>query len=446
MDFPPPFSNRHAPSHRFATPGKRRHPLNSMVSASSSALGLDLLSRWAQSREETDRLFAVLAPSALYQRPILERHRIVFYIGHLDAFDWNLLRERAGLRRFLPEFDHLFSFGIDPIDGGLPSDQPGDWPAMSELLSYRSRLRQELDAALANAPESGDLVQLINIAIEHRLMHAETLEYMFHQLPFDCKIGPALQQAALVNRVTPEIINIPPGSVTLGLRRDSGEFGWDNEFEAHVVDVPAFSIDKYKITNGQFLQFIEAGGYQQRALWPETDWNWKLNSKILHPVFWVPSKDGFHYRSMFAEFPLPLEWPVYVSQAEAAAYARWVGKNLPAESEWQRAAQGASPPKEPRALWDPLPVGSSPELRSAFGIEDLIGTGWEWTETPFQPFSGFTPVAAYPGYSANFFDGKHYVLKGGSSRTAACMLRKSFRNWFQAHYQYVYAGFRCVAR
>lgn len=417
-----------------------------MIAASSPSISLDLRLRFAGSRKETDRLFAILIPSALYLRPIPERHRIVFYIGHLEAFDWNLLRDHLGLEPFHPEFDRLFAFGIDPVDGGLPSDQPGDWPSMSEVLSYRSHIRQRLDSALANAPESEDLIQLMNIAVEHRLMHAETLEYMFHQLPFAYKIRPVARPAHPKNAVTPAMINIPSGAATLGLSRDSGQFGWDNEFEAHVVDVPAFSIDQYKITNAQFLQFIESGGYEQRSLWTEPDWNWKSTSKVSFPVFWVPTNNGFLYRTMFEEIPLPLDWPVYVSHAEALAYAHWAGKSLPAESEWHRAAEGAQPPTESRKLWDPAPVGSSPELRSAFGIEDLIGTGWEWTATTFEPFPGFEIVPAYPGYSAPFFDGKHYVMKGGSPRTAACMLRKSFRNWFQAHYQYVYAGFRCVAR
>jgi formylglycine-generating enzyme required for sulfatase activity len=94
--------------------------------------------------------------------------------------------------------------------------------------------------------------------------------------------------------------------------------------------------------------------------------------------------------------------------------------------------------------WDPAPAGAHPEGASAFGVHDLVGNGWEWTRTPFAPFRGFAPMPFYPGYSANFFDGKHYVMKGGSPRTAACMLRRSFRNWFQPHYPYVYATFRCV--
>ncbi len=172
---------------------------------------------------------------------------------------------------------------------------------------------------------------------------------------------------------------------------------------------------------------------------------------------------------MFEDLPLPLDWPVYVSHAEASAYARWAGKSLPTEAQWHRAAYGS--PDENRqkkkserpypwgaetpdgrfgnfdfARWDPTPVGSFPAGNSAFGLADLMGNGWEWTATPFAPFAGFQPFEFYPGYSANFFDGAHYVMKGGSARTAACMLRPSFRNWFQPHYQYVYAGFRCVSK
>ena len=166
---------------------------------------------------------------------------------------------------------------------------------------------------------------------------------------------------------------------------------------------------------------------------------------------------------MFEEIPLPLDWPVYVSHDEASAYARWAGKELPSEAEWHRAAcgtragversypWGADAPASRHGnfdlhRWDPVAVGSYPEGTSDFGVADLVGNGWEWTRTPFAPFPGFEAFSFYPGYSANFFDGQHFVMKGGSPRTAACMLRRSFRNWFQPHYPYVYATFRCVER
>jgi len=415
-----------------------------MNTYSAASIRLDLLTRLSSGREETDRLFTILKPSVLYDRPISERHRIVFYVGHLEAFDWNLLRGYLELDRFHPEFDRLFAFGIDPVDGNLPSDQPSDWPSVSEVERYRNRIRHELDAALADADETEELVQLMNIAIEHRLMHAETLEYMFHQLPFEAKIAPAGLELPIAGAAVPRMIEIPSGAITLGLNRDSGKFGWDNEFEAHRVDVSRFSIDKHKVTNGQFADFVRAGGYANQEYWSQADWNWKTETGLQHPAFWMQAGDRFHYRGMFEEMDLPLAAPVYVSHAEASAYARWAGKALPTEAEWVRAAEGAEAPKETRQLWDAPAIGSAPNLRSVFGVEDLFGSAWEWTSSTFAPFPGFQPHPNYPGYSANFFDGKHFVMKGGSIRTDGCMLRPTFRNWFQAHYPYVYAGFRCV--
>jgi ergothioneine biosynthesis protein EgtB len=409
-----------------------------------SALRLELSMRLSEARHETDGLFSILKPSALYDRPIAERHRVVFYIGHLEAFDWNLLRAHLQLDRFHPEFDQLFAFGIDPVDGELPSDQPDNWPSITQVETYRKRIRHQLDSALADVDETEELVQLLNIAIEHRLMHAETLEYMFHQLPFESKIRPHSQMPPSGAPTVPQMLAIPAGKVTLGLERGAGVFGWDNEFEAYTVDVPAFSIDKYKVTNGQFAEFVQAGGYSQPQFWSQADWEWRSAAGVSHPVFWIPEGNGFQYLSMFDQVPLPPDVPVYVSHAEACAYASWLGKTLPTEAEWQRAAQGAEPPAASRILWDPPPIGLSPASASAFGLEDVYGSAWEWTSSKFEPFPGFQTYPAYPGYSANFFDGKHFVMKGGSTRTAACMLRKTFRNWFQAHYQYVYAGFRCV--
>ena len=164
---------------------------------------------------------------------------------------------------------------------------------------------------------------------------------------------------------------------------------------------------------------------------------------------------------MFDRVPLPASWPVYVTWAEAHAYATWRGLRLPTEAEFHRAAFGTPDAGERRhpwgdvmdeALpanldfhrWDPEPVGAHPAGASAFGVSDLVGNGWEWTTTAFGPFRGFTPLASYPEYSADFFDGDHFVLKGGSPVTARELIRPGFRNWFRPRYPYVYAKFRCV--
>jgi gamma-glutamyl hercynylcysteine S-oxide synthase len=410
-----------------------------------------LLHRIAKAREQTDALFALVRPDSFYARPIPERHRIAFYLGHLEAFDWNLLHPRLPkLKRFDPDFDRLFAFGIDPVDGGLPTDQPSDWPAPAHIENYRNRIRAALDSALTDSKfcdwggdESPQV--LLNVAIEHRLMHAETLAYMLHQLPFDQKRiqpqAPVLQTAS----PRPSMLEIPAGRATLGLaRQDASAFGWDNEYEAATVNVPAFAIDRYKVTNGQYLKYMEAGGYQERSLWTPADWDWKTRDGIEHPLFWSKAGGGWLYRAMFEEIPLPLDWPVYVSHAEASAYAAWSGKRLPTEAEWHRAADGSHEGPD-LTRWDPSPVNAFHAGRSAFGVEGLSANGWEWTASLFEPLPGFRPFPFYEGYSANFFDGMHYVMKGGSPRTERCMLRRSFRNWFQPHYQYVYAGFRCAS-
>ena len=437
-----------------------------------SAVRHDLIELLADARRRTDELFAIVRPDSLYDRPIPERHRIVFYIGHLEAFDWNLFHERVfGLKSFHPEFDRLFAFGIDPVGGGLPSDQPGDWPAMTKINEYVTKIRTVLDEKLEEAltdavppgPNGFPLSTLFNVAIEHRLMHAETLAYMLHQLPLARKIAQTEPPIAGAPPVRQRSIQIPAGEVTLGLSRESGEFGWDNEFEAHTVHVPAFAIDQYKVTNRDYLEFMDAGGYREPGFWSEEDWTWKSEQGISHPAFWKFEANQWHYRTMFADVPLPLEWPVYVSQAEAKAFATWAGKSLPTEAEWQRAAFGTPAgderqfpwgPVQPNAAfgnfnferWNPVAVNAYPQNRSAFGVEGMLGNGWEWTATPFAPFPGFEPFPFYRGYSADFFDNRHFVMKGGSARTAASMLRRTFRNWFQAHYQYVYTGFRCVSR
>jgi len=449
------------------------------------------MERLSDARRQSDALFNLVRENFLYERPIPERHRIIFYLGHLEAFDWNLLNGSLfGLKSVHPGFDHLFAFGIDPVGGGLPTDLPSDWPARDVVRDYVSNIRNSLDTKLEKVSlephfrtdsrtdfrtnDGFSLGTLLNVAIEHRLMHVETLSYMLHQLPLDTKVRPRAQQAVSANLAGPPVahrmVSVPAGVVTLGLARDDKDFGWDNEYESHTVEVPAFEIDRYKVTNRQYLEFMAAGGYETRAFWNDDDWNWKTTHKIAHPLFWKKDGDRWFYRAMFDELPfdeVAFDWPVYVSQAEASAYARWSGKSLPTEAEWQRAAYGTVDGKArvypwgnetPNAefnkefgnfdfhRWDPVPVNSFPEGRSAFGIHDMLGNGWEWTSTTFGPFPGFRPFPFYRGYSADFFDGKHFVMKGGSARTAACMLRPTFRNWFQAHYQYVYAGFRCVSR
>ena len=404
----------------------------------STAYSMQMLTK---ARAATDALFGLVRPEALYERPVPERHRLLFYVGHLEAFDWNLISQAAAVPAFHPEFDQLFAFGIDPQPGQFPQDEPSDWPGISEVQRYNLRVRQAIDDISYQVSE-----QILSVALEHRLMHAETFAYLLHHLSIDRKNMPSVPPVPQSPTPIPVMIDIPSGRTTLGQPREQlnghDQFGWDNEFESHEVSVAAFAMSKYKVTNREYFQFVQAGAKP--------------------PHFWRFHEGQWHWRGMGGEIPLPLDWPVYVTQEEACAFAAWTGKRLPTEAEFHRAAYGTlygeeerlhpwgcDPPDSRRGnfsgdRWDPIPVTASPLGDSAFGLSQLVGNGWEWTSTVFQPFPGFQTFPFYPGYSARFFDGEHYVLKGASPRTDARLLRRSFRNWFRPDYPYVYAGFRCV--
>jgi gamma-glutamyl hercynylcysteine S-oxide synthase len=396
-----------------------------------------LLEQLHEARKESDRLFDVLKPVALYERPVAERHRIIFYIGHLDAFDAiQVCRKALGLKSPDPGLDTLFEAGIDPDSAHLPADTPADWPSLERVRTYVRRCRDQVDDSVERAPED-----VVSMAIEHRQMHLETLAYLLHNFDHEMKKAPRHEQHGSGHDSTPnDWREIPAGEAVLGKRRD-GSFGWDNEFEELRVAVPAFRMQRYSVTNGEYLRFVEQGATL--------------------PHFWLRRGNAIYYRAMFEEIPLPLDWPVYVSQQQAQAYADWLGKSLPTEEQFHRAAYGSlsgedrpypwgsAEPSHSRGnfdfkRWNPEPVQATPAGDSAFGVSQLVGNGWQWTGTPFRPLPGFQPHPAYRGYSANFFDDEHYVLKGGSPRTAARLLRRSFRNWFRRDYPYMYATFRCV--
>ena len=427
-----------------------------------------------RNRRRSRSLFELISPQAYYARPIALRHPLVFYEGHLAAFSVNTLLGRGlGRGPLHASFDQLFERGIDPAEDSTV-DSVERWPSRDEVLAYCARAENAVTEALRSdqllraehpAVRDGSAVYTI---LEHEAMHHETLLYMFQQLPYDTKRCPLGYRPTVGTRPPPAAtVRIPAGRATLGADRQQAHFGWDNEFPEHSVDVPAFTIDVYDVTNQDYLAFIDAGGYTRPEYWTAENWTWRMRERLAPPTFWVRRGSRWYWRGLFAEIELPAAWPVYVSHAEASAFARWQGKRLPTEAEYHRAAFGtpeglerAHPwgdePPQPvgngnaahgnfdLVQWDPMPVGSFPAGASAWGVHDLVGNGWEWTSTVFAGFDGFTPMSVYPGYSADFFDGGHYVMKGASSATARELVRRSWRNWFRPRYPYPYATFRCV--
>ena len=392
--------------------------------------------RLQRARQLTDKVFAQVRPEAWLDRPIPERHRLVFYLGHLEAFDWNLLGREAAAPPVDAALDRLFAFGIDPPPGQLPQDTPGDWPALDQVLAYVRSVRSRLDQILERGAGPA-----IDMAIEHRLMHAETLTYLLHALPYDRRFVLPVRASGPRPAPARSRVEIPAGMATLGRARGEG-FGWDNEFERHRVPVDSFVVDVHKVTNARYLEFVERGGGEPSP-------------------FWVRTGDGWAWRGYDAVVPLPLDRPVYVTWEQAEAFARWDGGALPTEEHFHRYAYGTPAGHEHAHPWgeaapsgergnfdfasrDTVAVDATPAGNGTSGVAQSVGNGWEWTRTPFSPFAGFAPDPAYPGYSADFFDGRHYVLKGASVATDRALVRRSFRNWFRPHYPHAYTAFRVV--
>jgi formylglycine-generating enzyme required for sulfatase activity len=265
---------------------------------------------------------------------------------------------------------------------------------------------------------------LLQMAVEHRHMHAETFAYLMHNLPSAQKVGGARPDVSRREAPLNPMVPIEGGNVILGKSQEG--FGWDNEHLAHQVAVPAYAISKYKISNGDYLEFVREGG----AI----------------PNFWTLEDGQWFYRSMFGHVLLPLDHAVWVTWEQANAYAACRGLSLPTEAQFQLAAELTKPDAARDNFgfqrWDPIAVDAS----NGAGPypSQMIGNGWEWTRDVFAPFEGFAAHPSYPGYSADFFDGRHFVMKGASPRTAALLTRPSFRNWFRPEYPYMYAGFRLV--
>jgi gamma-glutamyl hercynylcysteine S-oxide synthase len=408
------------------------------------------LSWYRVNRDRSRALFEMLPDEVYYERPIDLRHPVVFYDGHLPGFSFNTLVKKAlGGPSIDARLESLFARGIDPPSplrgfgetsprppggfgetsprplGGFGERRPRPdegWPDRRTVSAFI----EEADARVIDTLERREVgAEPVFTILEHEAMHQETLLYMWHRLPFEQKKRPAGYAPITDARVPDEEwIEIPAGRATLGVDGAAVPFAWDNEMPAYEVDVPAFRIQKHDVTNARFMEYVEAGGSP--------------------PLFWERVDGRWHWRGMFELIPLPMSWPVYVSQAEAAAYAQWRGWRLPTEAEYQRAAVGASPGVCDFTSWDPEPAGTRPGSASVYGVEDLVGNGWEWTSTRFAPFPGFRASPSYPEYSADFFDGEHFVMKGASPATARELIRPTFRNWFRPRYPYVYATFRCA--
>jgi iron(II)-dependent oxidoreductase len=438
-----------------------------------------------ETRAATLRLFRICDERDLRESPGFGYRPIIWHLAHTGVFEayWVLQKVKND-----PAPDERYERVFDPI--ATPREESKELPLRREMEDYLARVRSRALDFLKTAPFDSDDRMLrggyvFRLVLEHERQHQETLAYLLQLLDPAKKVRPANANVddetarlsstradhAPITTATCAMIEVPAGEFEMGAAGESaGEasrrvFAYDNESPAHAVFVPSFRIDRRLVTNEEFARFVAEGGYARREFWDEEGWAWREKENWQHPLYW--SREGgassWRVRRMFDEVSLPSQHPVTgVSWYEAEAYARFAGKRLPTEAEWEKAAAwdaeknrkrlfawGDAGPS--RALcnsdfrfWGTTPVGSFPSGVSGSGCLDMTGNVWEWTSSKFAAYPGFK-VFPYPEYSELWFDEDHRVLRGGSWATHSTLLRTSFRNFFRRHFRIAFAGLRCAA-
>lgn len=408
-----------------------------------------------------ESLFQTLADRrAWYERAIPLRHPLIFYYGHTATFFINkLLLARLVEKRVDPHMESIFAIGVDEMSWDDLNDAHYDWPEVERVQAYRDEIRRIVLGIIDEAP----LTLPVNwehpwwtivMGIEHERIHVETSSVLIRQqkLEFirphpDWKAnqssGPAPQNS---------LVEIPAGTVVLGRSRKNPRlYGWDNEFGTHAAETPVFQASRLLVSNGEYLNFVEAGGYKNGEFWDEEGVEWLGYSKATHPEFWVPGGEGWRLRLMTEVVAMPWNWPVEVNAHEARAFCRWKSVSegrrvrLPSEDEWHRmlAVSGWKPGDDANLHLD-HGASSTPVDGFAHGpFFDMVGNVWQWTETPIYPFDGFEVHPYYDDFTTPTFDDRHAIIKGGAWISSGNEAEPDSRYAFRRHF-FQHAGFRYI--
>ncbi|MEO0373897.1 MAG: SUMF1/EgtB/PvdO family nonheme iron enzyme [Cyanobacteria bacterium P01_A01_bin.17] len=412
----------------------------------------EIRQRYLQARANTLSLFENLDSTCFYRQAHPDFSPMGWHLGHIGFTEglW-LLEQGAGQKPLFPDYRQLFAAD------GLPKAQRQQLPSFPEVCDYLGDIRRQVFEYLAHAPleEQGWLWLWL---IQHESQHCETITWVFHlhQRQVSRQTYIAIQPTRPQQEPTMREKFSAPVSLAETIRIEGGLFrcgnddieALDNEKPEHLVSLETYWIDPTPVTCGDYAQFIDAGGYTERRWWADAGWAWLQDNPVTHPRYWNLAGMENH--------------PVCgVSWFEADAYARFVGKRLPTEAEWEKAASwhpelatrqvypwGAEAPNHQRCNFggrqgQTTPVTQYPQGQSAYGCYDMLGNVWEWTDTWFHPYEGYVSFP-YEGYSKAYFDNQHRVLKGGSWAVQAPVLRCAFRNWYYPATREHFAGFRCA--
>ncbi len=418
--------------------------------------------RLAAVRRRTLELVEVLDWETLIRQQIPILSPMVWDLGHIANFEelW-LCRKIGGKPPLVEDYERMFDAVLNP----RPTRERLPLPTGRDLLGYLEQVRERTlevarDGAPAAEPALLDGGFVYEMVAEHEEQHQETLLQAMQILerpPYAPARRRALPPPAAVAR---DMVPVPGGPFLMGSKGES--FAYDNEKPVHEVEVPDFLIDRVPVTQGDYLEFVESGGYRAPSLWSEAGRDWLEESGAEAPANWRQVDGEWRARFMERDEALPESSPVvHVCFHEAEAFARWAGKRLPSEEEWEKAALwDPGPGRARRYPWgdeapggehanldqlgfEPAPVGSFPGGVSAYGVHQMVGDVWEWTRSAFRPYPGFEAFP-YPEYSEIFFGDEYLVLRGGSWATRPAVARGTFRNWDYPIRRQIFAGFRCA--
>jgi ergothioneine biosynthesis protein EgtB len=370
-----------------------------------------------------------------------------WHLGHIAYTEslW-LLERHAGLPCMFPQYRKLFAAD------GLPKCDRVKLPNLEEIRYYLDTVRTKVFDYLEVADLETE-APLWRFLLQHESQHSEIMTFVLELVK--CQLSSVNCQklvtvdsgfSILDSAKCEEMIQIPAGEFEMG--NDSPD-ALDNERPAHRVYLDTYCIDCFPVTCGQYRAFMKAEGYKNPQWWSKAGWEWLQTAKVTQPLYW-------HEDSSWDNHPV-----CGVSWYEAQAYAHFVGKRLPTEAEWEKAASwdartnhrrtyawgDAQPTPEhcnhDQKMGKTTPVNAYPAGQSPYGLYDTLGNVWEWTATWFDGYKGFE-YYPYIGYSKLYFDRQHRVLKGGSWATRPWVLRSSFRNWYHPGVRQILAGFRCA--
>jgi 5-histidylcysteine sulfoxide synthase/putative 4-mercaptohistidine N1-methyltranferase len=402
--------------------------------------------------------------AAFYLRAEPLRHPLIFYFGHTAAFYINKLNiARLIDRRINPAYESMFAIGVDEMSWDDLSARNYDWPSVGEVRAYRRQVNELVTEVIGTLPLSMPITWdapfwAIMMGIEHQRIHLETSSVIIRRMPIG-EVRPldGWEQCPLAGKAAENcLLPVEGGRVVLGKTKDHPLYGWDNEFGRRESEVWDFKASKYLVSNGEYLRFVEDGGYQKEQFWTDEGRRWLQFTKASQPLFWLGEAGGYRLRILAAIIDMPCNWPVEVNYLEAKAFCNWLAEKkgtkirLPSEDQWYRLRDLHDIADQPH--WRHAPgninlehwASSCPVNHFRFGeFFDIIGNVWQWTETPITGFDGFVVHPWYDDFSTPTFDTQHNLMKGGSWISTGNEATRDARYAFRRHF-FQHTGFRYV--